>query len=87
MRKVIRCTDVFVHICENLDEKLTSKRCRAIRRHLKDCPNCRAYLASLKTTIRLYKSFTNPAFPEEIRKNLFSNLKPNPKLARIRTQS
>lgn len=56
----MKCSDVFRHICDNLDSELGTKRCREIRRHLKACPDCRAYLASLKSTVTLYRSLPAP---------------------------
>lgn len=56
----VRCGNVVRYICDNLDEGLNSRRCREIRRHLKNCPNCTAYLDSLKKTVSLYKSVRNP---------------------------
>jgi anti-sigma factor RsiW len=50
------CKKVYQHICESLDEHLDTPRCRAIKRHIVSCPNCRTYMASLKKTIRLYRS-------------------------------
>lgn len=50
------CKKVYQHICESLDEDLDTPRCRAMKRHIESCPNCRAYMASLKKTIRLYRS-------------------------------
>lgn len=50
------CKKVYQHICESLDEDLDTPRCRAIKRHIESCPNCRTYMASLKKTIRLYRA-------------------------------
>ena len=50
------CKKVYQHVCESLDEDLDTPRCRAIKRHIESCPNCRTYMASLKRTIRLYRS-------------------------------
>jgi len=50
------CKKVYQHICESLDEDLGTPRCRAIKLHVDSCPNCKAYMASLKKTIRLYRS-------------------------------
>ncbi len=59
-----RCADVYRHICDNLDQKLDSPECRAIKKHLEGCPDCQAYLASLKQTIRLYRTLPSPRVPE-----------------------
>lgn len=68
----IRCPDVLNHICEELDTELSSARCREIRRHLANCPNCTAYLDSLKKTIKLYRSYPKAHVPKKARKELFA---------------
>jgi RNA polymerase sigma-70 factor (ECF subfamily) len=74
-KKRVTCKEVFNHICENLDEKINSPQCREIRRHLDRCPNCVAYLDSLKKTIRLYRAFPQPRLPMKARKKLHAQLK------------
>jgi predicted anti-sigma-YlaC factor YlaD len=49
----MKCDEVYLHICDSLDEDLGSPQCRAIKKHLERCPECRSYLSSLKTTIAL----------------------------------
>lgn len=53
---MVTCKKVYQHICGSLDEDFDSPRCRAIKQHIESCPNCRTYMASLKRTIRLYRS-------------------------------
>ena len=48
---------VFLHLCENLDHKLNSPKCRKIKKLLDNCPECFAYLKSLKTTVDLYRLY------------------------------
>jgi len=74
-KKPLRCPDVLDHICEELDGKISSAQCREIRRHLEGCPNCTAYLDSLKKTVRLYKTYPNKKVPQKARKQLFAVLK------------
>jgi anti-sigma factor RsiW len=74
-RKIVRCSDVLDHICEELDTKLSSAQCREIKRHLQKCPNCAAYLDSMRKTIKLYTSYSNPHVPRQARKQLFAILK------------
>jgi hypothetical protein len=74
-KKTVRCHDVLGHICEDLDTKLTSAKCRALKSHLEKCPNCTAYLDSLRKTITLYASSPNLRIPEKARKELFAVLK------------
>jgi len=77
-KKTVHCPDVLKHICEELDTKLTTAQCRELKRHLSKCPNCTAYLDSLKTTIKLYSSVPTEHPPQKLRKQLFATLKLKP---------
>lgn len=56
----MNCQGVYRHICDNLDQKLDSPRCRQIKMHLATCPDCAAYLDSLKKMVRLYRAVPSP---------------------------
>jgi predicted anti-sigma-YlaC factor YlaD len=56
----MKCKRVYRYICENLDADINSPKCRAIKKHLDACPDCSAYLDSLKKTILLYKNEPGP---------------------------
>jgi len=71
----MKCTDVVDHICDELDNRLSSAKCREIKRHLARCPNCTAYLDSLKKTIRLYSTSPDPRVPSKTSRKLFAVLK------------
>lgn len=74
-KKITRCSDVLDHICEELDTKLSTAKCRELKRHLAKCPNCTTYLDSLKKTITLYSSVPAKRPPAKARKQLFAVLK------------
>jgi hypothetical protein len=73
-RRAIACRDIFRHICVNLDQELDSPECRSIRKHIEDCPDCVAYLDSLKKTVKLYREYPNPTVPAKVRRRLFVTL-------------
>ena len=73
--KIHDCGDVAKHLCGNLDEGMHSEYCREIRKHLSRCPNCTAYLDSLKKTISLYRAVPGPKAPRSARRKLFAVLK------------
>jgi hypothetical protein len=82
-KAVMKCADIFRHICDNLDEKIDSPECREIRKHIDDCPDCVAYLDSLKKTVRLYRIYPDPAVPAAVHKRLYATLNlPVPKKPR-----
>jgi anti-sigma factor RsiW len=66
----MRCTDVYLFICDNLDQDIDSPRCREIRKHLEGCPDCSAYLASLKQTVVLYRAVPAPHMPRRVHARL-----------------
>ncbi len=66
----ISCEEVLEHICDNLDEELNSPKCETIRLHINDCPDCFAYLKSLKTTINLYKEYPSPCPSESAKRSI-----------------
>jgi anti-sigma factor (TIGR02949 family) len=74
-KKTAHCPDVLKHICEELDTKLTTAQCRELKQHLAKCPNCTAYLDSLKKTIKLYSTAPAKHPPQKLRKQLFATLK------------
>jgi anti-sigma factor RsiW len=67
----MKCKQVCHYICDNLDADIDSPRCRQIKRHLEACPDCAAYLDSLKKTVLLYKNLSAPTVPLSVHKRLF----------------
>jgi predicted anti-sigma-YlaC factor YlaD len=63
------------HVQNQLDGELLSPACREIRKHLKRCPNCTAYLDSLKKTVLLYRRYPDSHTPAIMREKLFAILK------------
>jgi anti-sigma factor RsiW len=86
------CAKAYRYICDNLDEKIDSPRCRRIRQHLDECPDCRAYLASIKTTVALFQAAPQPRIPAGTHRRLMRVLerempaqRPGPRRKRTRT--
>ncbi|MBI3005241.1 MAG: hypothetical protein HYY49_07450 [Ignavibacteriales bacterium] len=73
--RIRNCADVAAHICENLDYKLNSRKCREIKKHIARCANCTAYLDSMKKTVKLYHLVPNPRVPSSARAKLYKVLK------------
>jgi anti-sigma factor RsiW len=74
----MKCKDAYIYICDNLDADLNSPECREIRKHLVDCPDCTAYLDSLKKTVHLYRTAPVPEVTPAIHSRLFKIIKLNP---------
>ena len=71
------CEEIAKYICNEMDEHINSPKCRAIKKHLETCPNCTAYLDSLKKTVRLYREYPSPKLLGKRRRKLIATLKLN----------
>ena len=69
------CNKYFKRISEYLDGELEDEICHEIETHLKDCPECRECLESLKKTIQLCKEGGDDEIPSDIRERLRSTLR------------
>jgi hypothetical protein len=71
----MKCGEVARHVQEHLDYRLSKAEYRKLKEHLDGCPNCTAYLDSLKKTVRLYHEYPDPKIPNKIRRELHATLK------------
>lgn len=82
--KHLSCKESLAHLCGEMDEQIDSPKCREIKKHLEECPNCAAYLDSLKRTVRLYREYPCPKLPAKCRKELLAKLKSETQSRRVR---
>ncbi len=69
----ITCQDVMQHICENLGSELNTEKCREIKQHLDNCPECQNYFKSVEITIDCYRRY-NVELPDDAHKRLLDFL-------------
>jgi predicted anti-sigma-YlaC factor YlaD len=73
------CEELFEALKEYLDGTAKEEFCRAIEQHMRDCPDCRVHVNTLKGTIELYKSVGCRKMPSEARERLHKALKIDPR--------
>jgi predicted anti-sigma-YlaC factor YlaD len=56
-RKGISCKEIFSLLSMYLDKELDGSSCEWINRHVKNCKPCKAFLNTLRKTIRLCNKF------------------------------
>jgi anti-sigma factor RsiW len=71
----MKCREVYLHVCDNLDQDIRSPKCRLIRKHLESCPDCAAFLQSLKKTVSLYRAVPAPPLPKTAHRRLLTTLR------------
>jgi len=60
------------HVGEDLDELNAGNVYARIRHHLDACPNCEAYIDSLKKVVKLYRRYPDPRLKNKVRRRLQS---------------
>ena len=60
-------------ICTELGEDLDSPNCKRLNEFIKTCPNCEAFVDSVKKTIKLYQSISTN-YSSDIQKRLYKKL-------------
>ncbi len=67
------CDKVLDFICAQFGEEDDSERCKAVRKHLEECPDCAAYCDSIDKMVALYRA-ASPSFPASARRHLLETL-------------
>jgi len=63
----------LLQICTELGEDLDSPACKAVQQYIKTCPDCEAFVDSVKKTITLYRTY-EPPYREDIQQRLYEKL-------------
>ena len=69
------CPNIIDKICVELSDSIDSELCKELKAHLEGCPECRAYVDTLKKTIYLYRQIPDENVPGDFQKELFKKLK------------
>lgn len=69
------CPEMLHRICTELKEDIDSEVCQEVKQHLDTCPDCRAYVDSLKKTVYLYRQISDQNVPHEVQNRLIEALK------------
>ncbi len=64
------CRELFARLSEYMDGELHGDPCEQIEEHLEGCDPCRAFLESLRRTVRLVESVRTPTLPAEVRRQI-----------------
>jgi len=69
------CQRMLSVFSDYLDRKSKNRICRKVEQHLRDCPDCRLYVDTLKKTVVLYRSLGREPVPQEVQKRLFATIR------------
>jgi anti-sigma factor RsiW len=73
--KHLNCKELLGELCDYVDGELEAALCAELEAHLNECPDCRVLVDTLRRTIVLYRTQSQPAMPEEVKARLYRVLK------------
>ena len=65
-----KCSDIARSVGEDLNQLRIGDIYVRLKRHLDRCPNCEAYVDSLKKVVKLYRRYPDPRLTNKVRKRL-----------------
>jgi len=69
------CRQLLSSLSEFVDGELQQELCDEIESHMDDCENCRVVVDTLRKTIFLYQTTSDPAtVPDDVRQRLYHRL-------------
>lgn len=70
----LSCRDLFERLSEYLDGELAGPLCDALESHLRDCPACERFCATLRRTIDFCRQLPVVPLPDDVRRELWTML-------------
>jgi anti-sigma factor RsiW len=75
MSTKMTCREMLGSLCDYVDGEATEELCRAIERHLAECPDCRIVVDTTRKTVQLvHAADAECDCPEDVKARLFKAL-------------
>lgn len=69
------CMRMLGVLSDYLDRGAKARLCRRIEEHLRECPDCRMYVDTLRKTVVLYRSLGEEKVPAGVSQRLFRTIR------------
>lgn len=70
--------EAFHKLCDDLSDDINGELCDEVKEHLKECPECRVYVDTLRQTVYLYRGESQikqeAGVPKDVSDRLFKVL-------------
>jgi anti-sigma factor RsiW len=74
-QRTAACANLLAQLSEYFDDEASEAICRAVEKHMAECPDCTAMVNTLRKTIDLYHAHVSePGLPADVRIRLFERL-------------
>ena len=74
-KKQKECTKIIDQLCEELNKDVNSPFCNEVQLHLQQCPQCKVFVDSIRTTVYFCKNLVDEEVPRSIDDHLWKILK------------
>ena len=61
-----RCKDMLGALSDYIDGELEDRLCAEIDEHMKECPDCRIVVDTLRKTVLLYRTHGQAEIPQDV---------------------
>ncbi|HKJ69765.1 MAG TPA: hypothetical protein VKA68_17545 [bacterium] len=77
MTRELSHKETFHKLCDDLSTDIDAELCDEVKEHIKDCPDCKIYVDTLRQTVYLYRGEQEQeeGIPAEVSDRLFKVLK------------
>jgi len=65
------CKDMLGALSDYIDGELEERLCAEIDAHMKDCPDCRIVVDTLRKTVVLYRTHGQTEIPQDVLSRLY----------------
>lgn len=69
------CMRMLSVLSDHLDRNGKRRLCKRIEEHLKECPECRMYVDTMRKTVVLYRSLGDEKVPAPVERRLFRTIR------------
>lgn len=69
------CLRMLNVLSDYLDRGAKARLCSRIEEHLRECPECRVYVDTMRKTVVLYRSLGDDKVPAPVEKRLFKTIR------------
>lgn len=70
----MKCREMLGELSDYIDGELEERLCAEIEAHMRDCPDCRVMVDTLRRTVLLYRMHGQAEMPPEVRSRLHAVL-------------
>jgi anti-sigma factor RsiW len=70
----MKCGEMLAELSDYIDGELEARLCAEIEAHMRECPDCRVMVDTLRKTVFLYRTHGRTEMPDDVRGRLYAVL-------------